>query len=571
MRKRFLLIIIILFLCPNVYSLNKEQQDNISTYAIEMVQKGNERKAKDGTPLLKYGSGDTRLPAFKDELYKGHFVLNCDAFVSYILYHTYGFHVMKENNKIPYTTINYEQGVYLNSSMYKVARGSYNSIKPYLEKGDVIVAFVKNESTHTFLYVGDGLIAQARSAGMFVDSFDWYSTRYSDYMIVRLKEEGATKPVDMSIIWPDTKEREILGYDALPVIDVKYDSTKYYKEISATIIFSDDKKIDSYSVNLNTNTFNWINVDKKEESINYVIKENGTYNITVRDSKGQIATKSLVVNNIDNQDPIIENIQYNYIGNSKYDIIINAKDETKLEYSLDGVSFQQDNTFNDIELNTYELIVRDEALNKVSSSIKLTINDIPKFEVIYDKNYTQKMDIKIIPNNINNIASFAVQKELNNNVDWKKVNGEITYEINENGTYYIWLMDNNKVTYYEAITINTIDTIKPIIKKYEIVNEKINGFDVLIEASDECNLFYSKDGTNYQDSNVLKNLEYGDNTVYVKDCANNITTLKIVENNTIIKTYIVIILIISIIVIIVYMLIPRKKKKRKKNDGLKTE
>ena len=562
MKKIIFLFCIVLFIYPNVSALNKEQQDNIATYAIEMIQKGNARKAKDGTPLLRYDSGAARLPAFRNELYEGHFVLNCDAFVSYVLYHTYGFPVMKSNNT-PYTVTNYKEGVYLNSAMYKVARGSYKNIKPKLEKGDVIVAFSNGAATHVFLYVGNGYIAQARRDGMFVDSFDWYSTKYGEYKIVRLKEEGATKPVDMSIIWPDTKEKEILGYDGPPTIDIKYDDANFYKEGTATITFTDDKNVSSYSIGLNTNTFNWITVNKKSTIINYSIKEKGTYNIAVRDSKGQVSTKSLTVKNIDNQEPIIEDILYTYVGNDTYNIVINAKDDTELEYSLDGVSFQKENTFNNLGLNNYELTVRDKALNKTISIIKLTINDLPKFNIEYDKNYTQFINLKIIPDNPESITSFSVQNELNNNVKWKTVKGEINYQINENGTYYVWLMNDKKIPYYEALTIDTIDIIRPIINKYEVIEKHINSFDIYIDASDECELFYSKNGVDYQGNNILENLSYGENTIYVKDCANNITTLKIIENNTVIKKYFLIIPIVIIIGIVIYMFIPKKKKKIK--------
>ena len=106
--KKLLFIIILLFTI-NVSALSKVQQENVSLYAREMLEKGSLRKAKDGTPLFIYKSGDDRLYAFQDKLFNGHFAFNCDSLVSYNLFHTYAFPVMKDNGRVPFTVTNYKE------------------------------------------------------------------------------------------------------------------------------------------------------------------------------------------------------------------------------------------------------------------------------------------------------------------------------------------------------------------------------------------------------------------------------------------------------------------------------
>lgn len=68
MRKYFILVFISFIICINCHALSLDQQEDISLYAKDLVEKGNLRKAKDGTVLLKYGSGTLRLAAFSDKL-----------------------------------------------------------------------------------------------------------------------------------------------------------------------------------------------------------------------------------------------------------------------------------------------------------------------------------------------------------------------------------------------------------------------------------------------------------------------------------------------------------------------
>ena len=222
MKKKIIILIFFLILNfnTNVYALTTEQQNNIATYAKELIEKGNKRIAKDGTVLLQYGSGATRLPAFENKLYNGHFVFNCDSYISYILYRTYGIPVIHSWGT-PWIVSNYSDGGHNGKIMQNVTEGTYSRIKSSLVKGDLIICFSFDSETqkysndHIVMYIGDGLIAHARSKGLTIQTFESYQKSYSKYRIIRVKNDAPTKQLDMSIIWPDTGEKEILGYDII--------------------------------------------------------------------------------------------------------------------------------------------------------------------------------------------------------------------------------------------------------------------------------------------------------------------------------------------------------------------
>ncbi len=561
--KRIILFILVCFLlCSyDCKALNKEQQDNIATYAKELIEKGNLRIAKDGTPLLKYESGTNRLAAFKDELNKGHFVFNCDSFVSYVLYHTYGFKVIKSDNT-PYTVTNYEQAPRRsNSGMYEVAKGSYDSIKNKLEKGDIVVCFSKGDSVHVFLYVGDGLIAQARYAGLKVETFESYQEHYGTYMIIRLKEDAATKEVDMSIIWPDTKEKDILGKDDYPTVDIIYDSKKYYKEFTMNVNMLDDNMVDSYSISYNSESNNWISVRNKKKSVNYVVNKNGIYYILVKDNKGQIKKQQVDIKNIDYTKPEIQNIKYIYNGNSTYNIIVEANDDTKLKYSIDGNNYRESNIIENIKLNNYVLRVTDEALNETEYKINLSKDSIPFFKLSHDnENNSIILDIS---SDLSTIVKYAIQENFSDDVSWLEFNGNTVYPIYKPGMYYIWLMNSNGIPYYEKVSVNNVCDVTNISHTYEILEEFNSSFNVKVNSDSRCKLLYSIDGNNYQESSVVENVSYGENTIYIKDASDNIYHLLIHHDKKIDANLIILIAGIFIIVIVLLRILHMYYKTRK--------
>lgn len=101
------------------------------------------------------------------------------------------------------------------------------------------------------------------------------------------------------------------------------------------------------------------------ENNKFIVKENGTYVVRVRDVVGNIAEQSTTISNVDNTPPVIKSVSQLPIGNEKVRISVSANDGdgsglSKEAYSFDnGETWQEDN-FKDVDKNgDYEIVVRD--------------------------------------------------------------------------------------------------------------------------------------------------------------------------------------------------------------------
>lgn len=571
---RCLFLFIIMFLIPfyNCLALTKEQQDNIATYARELIEKGNARKASDGTPLLKYGSGSTRLPAFSDELYNGHFVFNCDSFVSYVLHHTYGIPIIKSWGT-PWTCANYQDGGFTGEIMKNIKSGSYSKIVSYLEKGDIILCGPspkdgKWNATHVFFYIGDGYIAQAKSGGLVVQTFDSYAGSYGYYRIVRVLDTAPTKEVDMSIVWPDTKEVEILGYDAFPEVNITYD-----KQISTKVLvkfsFEDDKNLQGYTINQTNSLENLVPLSGKTYSLEQEISENGTYYVLVKDSKGQVTRKNFTIDFLDYTPPHIDNLTFNYNQDQTFNISILASDTNSLTFSLDGITYNESSEFRNLIYNNYTIYVKDIAGNVTTKSIDLTKDHLQMVEISYDEDYKKTLNVHLNFNLQSNISGYNVTNTLNKPTTWLPIESEnLDYKIEKNGVYYIWTINNDGVYLYQEVIINNLDQTPPKLEKIIINKQKNNVFTLTVVASDlQCGISgYSLDNIVYQESNIFEKLSYQTYHIYIKDKCDNVTFYQYnafndTNNNNDDFVSIIVIIIILIILVISYQLLKRKKVK----------
>lgn len=101
------------------------------------------------------------------------------------------------------------------------------------------------------------------------------------------------------------------------------------------------------------------------ESNKFIVKENGTYVVRVRDVVGNIAEQSTKISNVDNTPPVIKSVSQLPVGTEKVRISVSANDGdgsglSKEAYSFDnGETWQEDN-FKDVDKNgDYEIVVRD--------------------------------------------------------------------------------------------------------------------------------------------------------------------------------------------------------------------
>ena len=96
-----------------------------------------------------------------------------------------------------------------------------------------------------------------------------------------------------------------------------------------TIVMEDDLMIDSYSINCDESNDNWIVVKQKNYALNYVVTKNSVCLIKVRDSKSQITSKKININNL-----VLENTFSNYQDMQVNNLINDNKNSNKSIYII---------------------------------------------------------------------------------------------------------------------------------------------------------------------------------------------------------------------------------------------
>lgn len=100
----------------------------------------------------------------------------------------------------------------------------------------------------------------------------------------------------------------IIVDDTAPKIEnISYNKDKYVKSVTLKAnILDDDSGIASYAVDTNCSSFKNTNLNLIEEEIT----ENGTYYICVKDLSNNMSKKEIIINNIDNTAPEVNNISF---------------------------------------------------------------------------------------------------------------------------------------------------------------------------------------------------------------------------------------------------------------------
>ena len=100
----------------------------------------------------------------------------------------------------------------------------------------------------------------------------------------------------------------IIVDDTAPKIEnISYNKDKYVKSVTLKAnILDNDSGIASYAVDTNCSSFKNTNLNLIEEEIT----ENGTYYICVKDLSNNMSKKEIIINNIDNTAPEVNNISF---------------------------------------------------------------------------------------------------------------------------------------------------------------------------------------------------------------------------------------------------------------------
>ena len=164
-----------------------------------------------------------------------------------------------------------------------------------------------------------------------------------------------------------------LSTDLIPTINLNYD-TNYVKTLVVRINAVDTEGINGYAVtrtNEEPKSFMTYN-----DNTSYNITINGDYYFWVRNTRGTVNYQKITVNNIDNTPPIISNVEVTKKSGS-FNVVITATDVGCgiSGYSLDGQTYQEENTFSEAKTIYNKVFVKDKCNNIANYDVD--ISNIP--------------------------------------------------------------------------------------------------------------------------------------------------------------------------------------------------
>ena len=152
-----------------------------------------------------------------------------------------------------------------------------------------------------------------------------------------------------------------LSNDLIPTINLNYD-TSYTKSLKVSIVAVDTNGISGY--NVTTSDIEPSSFLPYSNGQTYNISTNGTYYFWVRNTKGVVVNKSIVVNNIDAVGPTVNNVKIKKTFNG-FDIDIDAVDNQcgMGTYSIDGINYQNENHFEKVDTIYENIYIKDKCDN----------------------------------------------------------------------------------------------------------------------------------------------------------------------------------------------------------------
>lgn len=586
MKKIIIIFLILLIPLLPKADLTKEQQDDIAAFSKNMILKGNGNEHRDGPfGILAYNQG-TRKEGFNNQLshmgkdYQGinqinakKWTFDCSSFASYVYYHCFGVNTTYGSGN-PYVVSKFVEDAHSRRYFYFIMNNVSVSSLDYsrMEKGDLVIIV----GSHIMVYIGDGNIAHFSSSAIqrgsnlgseVVKLSNKYP--YAKVSVIRIKDGiiPTTKKANTTITWPDTgKVEDLSDKDDKPVI--KIDNKELLNnQLEITITLADDKGLTGYQITQTTpSSYKSIN-RLKTYTTKEIIKNNGTYYIFAKDTKGQVTKYEFKVSNIDNDKPIITKItyKYHYITNN-FEIEITATDQNKLTYSIDKSQYQESNIFSNVSFGEHTIEVMDSFNNVTEYILNLSNDLIPTINLNYNTAYTKNLIVTINASDTQGIIGYIVTRDNIEPTNFNNYTNNVTYNITSNGTYYFWVKNTRGIVTNKSITINNIDNTPPTINNVNITRN-FSSFNIEIDAIDnECGInSYSIDGVNYQESNIFNDVKTINENIYVKDKCDNITTYKLDMNNIPSVDYSTIFLIICIIIIIIIIVINISSIKKKRH------
>ena len=312
----------------------------------------------------------------------------------------------------------------------------------------------------------------------------------------------------------------------LPELNVTGNPTEWQNTDAVLTISASDNLsgVDSVTVN---------GTDITDE-VEYTISANGTYEFTVTDNAGNMATQTVVVDKIDKTAPSVTvNGQMGFLminatdsesGVKSVVIKVNGQERT-LNSMYNGQYFYMLNQRPGSQAPYYELTVTDNAGNK---TVKNNDTTAPTIEITGNPTEWQNTDAILTisaSDNLSGVDSVTV-----NGAD---ITGEVAYTVSANGTYEFAVTDKAGNVTTQIVVVNKIDKALPVLNVTGNPTEWQNTDAVLtISASDNLS---GVDSVTVNGADITGEGSYtvsanGTYEFAVTDNAGNVTTQTVVVN-----------------------------------------
>ncbi len=322
---------------------------------------------------------------------------------------------------------------------------------------------------------------------------------------------------------------------------------KSYSNTKETVTFEvtgTDKNIIEYSFN----NKNWTSVTpSKRLTFSYDFTEEKMYTLYIKDEVGNIKDYSFSPTWLDKSAPVSTLEVQN--ENGIYTLKINMTDEKS---GVDSYQITTDSKMPDSWLKynqmvtqtisptaTYYIWSKDKAGNITYEAYSLNQVDKTPPTILVEstlKDWGNSDTIKIhLTDDLIGISGYQVTREEKEPSDFilleNTLSTDITYEVNENGTYYIYAKDAfNHISHIE-IEINKIDDIAPILEK--IVNSSSGNWAKSVTLSWKA--VDNETGIQkYQmsfDKETWSDLASSQNTMTFDEDSNKTLYLRVIDNN----------------------------------------
>lgn len=281
---------------------------------------------------------------------------------------------------------------------------------------------------------------------------------------------------------------------------------------------------------------------KKEEKVTGYLKEkevrlqvagNGTYQAETYDNIGNgSGKKTVVVNGVDNEGPVIKKLSQNITAYcTENTISVESSDNgaglATYAYSWNGSTWTNQKTLKVTKNGTYTVVVRDALGNQSTKSIQISNIDknppvIEKLEAVNSDFCKTNTIVVRASDQEAGLAEFPYSWEPG---IWTN---ETEFPVSQNGKYVVTVKDKLGNENQESIVLINIDNDAPVIERCEECADETGKVTIEITASDGpmgsglADWAYSFDnGKTWQETPVFAVEKNGSYTVVVRDVLDN--------------------------------------------------